>query len=292
MQKEQNTVGTMQDGGGLRYNDGKPRYDLITPFALEELAKVLTKGAEKYAPHNWQRGLSWSSVLASMQRHIEAFKKGEDYDKETGLLHIGHVLCNAMFLAEYYNIYPQGDDRQVSYLTPKRIGLDIDDVIADTITRIMEYKGWTKRPASWNDPRFSEELFSQLAVDKGFWMSIEPLVSDLPFDPCCYVTSRSIPEEWTKEWLDKHLFPAAPVISTHGQSKVDVLKKLNVDIFVEDNYHNFVEINQAGIFCYLFSRTHNDQYEVGHRRIRTLHDFGDKRTSFNIEEILNEIIKK
>lgn len=42
---------------GLRYNSGKTRYDLIEPFALEQLANVFTKGSEKYADHNWLKGL-------------------------------------------------------------------------------------------------------------------------------------------------------------------------------------------------------------------------------------------
>ena len=39
-------------GRGLRYNEGKLRYDLIPAKANEEYAKVLTKGLEKYPPNN------------------------------------------------------------------------------------------------------------------------------------------------------------------------------------------------------------------------------------------------
>lgn len=38
---------------GLRYNNGKLRYDLLEPFALQELVRVFTKGAEKYEDNNW-----------------------------------------------------------------------------------------------------------------------------------------------------------------------------------------------------------------------------------------------
>lgn len=264
-----------QDGGGLRYNDGKPMYNLLTPKAMGELAKVLTEGAKKYAPNNWQRGMSWNSVLDSLVRHLEAFKRGEDYDSETGLLHMGHVLCNAMFLTEYYNIYPQGDDRAVSYLQPKRIGLDIDDVIADTVKHVMEREGWEVKPTSFNDPRF-KKVFNRLRKDKEFWLSIPPKYESLPFDPCCYITSRSIPQEWTQEWLDKHLFPQAPLYSTSGSSKGEILKGLDIDIFVDDNYENFVEINNSGVFCYLMTASHNSKYDVGHRRINSLNEINLK----------------
>ena len=66
---------------GLRFNEGKTRHDLVPAFAQEQYAKVLTKGAEKYAERNWEKGMAWSKVLSSLKRHILAFEKGEDFDK-------------------------------------------------------------------------------------------------------------------------------------------------------------------------------------------------------------------
>ncbi len=85
---------------GLRYNKGKPRMSLIDSYAMEQLAWVLTKGAIKYAPHNWRKGLKISECLDSMQRHINAYNNPhmEDNDPETGLSHMAHVMCNAMFI--------------------------------------------------------------------------------------------------------------------------------------------------------------------------------------------------
>lgn len=42
----------MKKEEGLRYNEGKVRHDLLEPYAINELAKVFTKGSEKYLPHN------------------------------------------------------------------------------------------------------------------------------------------------------------------------------------------------------------------------------------------------
>lgn len=95
----------------IRHNQGKTRHDLIPPFAQEQLAKTLTIGGEKYGTHNWCKGMPWSSVIASLERHLQAIKRGEDFDAETGLHHSAHVMCNAAFLTEYYQIHPQGDDR-------------------------------------------------------------------------------------------------------------------------------------------------------------------------------------
>lgn len=257
---------------GKRYNQGKSRHDLIPPFAQEQYARVLTKGAEKYAAHNWRKGMAWSKVIASLKRHINAFESGEDYDPETGLLHMAHVMCNAAFLSEYYKIYPQGDDRTHKYLTPPKIGLDIDEVLANWVEHWTEYHG-QEVPETWNFDRNIGDKFKSLQDDKEFWLSIpcKTLPQEIHFEPHCYITSRTIPVEWTIEWLDRNGFPTMPVYCVgHGESKVEVAKKSGIDIFVDDRYENFVELNAAGICCFLFDAAHNRRYDVGYKRIKSL----------------------
>lgn len=259
-------------GEGLRFNNGKLRYDLVPTFAQEEYAKVLTKGSIKYAERNWEKGMKWSNVISSLKRHLAAWEQGEDFDKETSLLHMAHVMTNAAFLVEYYKIYPQGDDRPHSYLNRPKIGLDIDEVLADWVGH------WTKFhkqevPETWNFDRNISKKFDLLKNDKEFWLSIPVKTNpnDIKFEPHCYITSRSIPKEWTEEWLDKNGFPSMPVYSVgHGESKVDVARKAEIDIFVDDRYENFVELNNAGICCFLFDAPHNRRYEVGYKRLYDL----------------------
>lgn len=257
---------------GLRFNEGKTRHDLVPAFAQEQYARVLTKGAEKYAERNWEKGMKWSKVLSSLERHLQAIKRGEDYDKETGLLHSAHVMCNAAFLTEYYKIHPHGDDRPHWYGRSVKVGLDVDEVIADWVGHWTKHHGQVT-PEFWNFDRSIGEKFDALKDDKDFWMSIPALVdpSTLPFEPHCYVTSRTIPNEWTEEWIERSGFPTMPVVTVpRGASKVDTLRELGVDIFVDDRFENFQEINRAGIFCYLMDAPHNRRYEVGHRRINSL----------------------
>lgn len=87
---------------GERKNSGKSRYDLLPAFAIEELVKVLTYGANKYSDRNWEKGLSWTETFGSLMRHAWAWMKGEDRDKESQCLHMAHVACNALFLVEFY----------------------------------------------------------------------------------------------------------------------------------------------------------------------------------------------
>jgi hypothetical protein len=259
---------------GKRFNEGKIRYDLVPQFAQEHYAKVLTGGARKYGDDNWKHGMKWTKVIASMKRHIAAFERGEDFDKESGEYHMAHAMANAGILLEYYDIYPQGDNRRHKYLNSPKIGLDIDEVLADWVGHWTKYHD-QEIPENWNFDRNIDEKFAILADDKDFWMSIpvKTKPSDIPFEPHCYITSRSIPKEWTEAWLDAHGFPARPVYSIgHGESKVEVAKKSGIDIFVDDRYSNFVELNNAGIFTYLFDAEHNKRYDVGHRRLMSLSD--------------------
>ncbi len=97
---------------GLRFNSGKLRYSLVSPVALRMLVEVLEFGAKKYDSHNWAKGMDWEAqTMDSMMRHIQAWRAGEDNDPETGLPHVSHILCNAMFLAHFVGTKTGNDDR-------------------------------------------------------------------------------------------------------------------------------------------------------------------------------------
>lgn len=84
-------------------------YDLV-PFQemTEAYARVAEFGAKKYAPWNWSKGLSRAQLLASLLRHAFAYLRGEDRDKDSGLLHTDHILWNATALA--HNVHWQLED--------------------------------------------------------------------------------------------------------------------------------------------------------------------------------------
>ena len=74
---------------------------------------VFDYGAQKYAAWNWAKGMPWSVPIACIGRHLRAMAQGEQYDKESGKLHEGHILCNVLMLCTYVEYYPEGDDRPV-----------------------------------------------------------------------------------------------------------------------------------------------------------------------------------
>jgi hypothetical protein len=251
---------------GSRFNGGKPMLGLETPYAREVLGRVLTMGAGKYGTRNWQKGMEWSTVLDSLERHLNAFKAGEDYDVESGELHMAHVMCNAMFLVEYYRIAPWYDDRD--FFFDKRVGLDIDGVIADFNSAARDIFDTSNDPNHWH---YSYELsrgFTDLSDD--FWMGIKPYDVELEFEPECYVTQRPCDVGLIERWIEDNGFPCSEVIVVGG-SKLESLKG-RVDIFVDDKYSNFLELNKGGVFTYLMDRPWNRKYNVGHFRINDLND--------------------
>lgn len=87
---------------GLKYDEGKPRLDLIPYDVLAEVSKVLTFGAEKYDARNWEKGMNWGRVFAAAQRHmIKFWQYREEKDEETSLSHLSHAICCLMFLHAY-----------------------------------------------------------------------------------------------------------------------------------------------------------------------------------------------
>ena len=92
----------------MRYNAGKPKFSLIIPRFMRYMACVLTMGAEKYDEYNWQKSCNTEhhnqfrdGCLDSLQRHLNYWHEGDQYDEESGLPHMAHVAVNAMFIEWY-----------------------------------------------------------------------------------------------------------------------------------------------------------------------------------------------
>lgn len=84
---------------GLKYDTGKLLFSLIPPETTRALAQVLTFGAQKYAPNNWQLIENGKDrYLDALFRHLDAYRSGEALDPESGLSHLSHALTNVAFL--------------------------------------------------------------------------------------------------------------------------------------------------------------------------------------------------
>jgi hypothetical protein len=291
-----------------RYNKGKLRYELIADRALRDLADVYTKGAHKYTIYrdvegkevkgadiplsevgnyevvndgsdNWRKGLPWMSTLGSVERHIASWKTGEDLDPELKTYHLANAAWGLFVLLESYRLHPELDDRPK--IIQRKTALDLDEVVVNWVGAWCE-KHNMEIPEDWyfhrDLPKRFEEMKATGELDK-FYMDLKPLISpsEIKFDVDCYVTSRPVDSTVTEAWLDKHGFPARPVITVPvGQSKLSVLKERGIEYFIDDNYKTYCELNANGIVCFLMDAKHNRRFDIGFKRVLSFQDFYDR----------------
>lgn len=88
-----------QDPNGRKDDGGKLRYRLLPVRPLRRVVEVLEFGARKYAVDNWQKvPEARERYTDALMRHVEAWRGGEQVDPESGLPHLAHAICCALFL--------------------------------------------------------------------------------------------------------------------------------------------------------------------------------------------------
>jgi hypothetical protein len=89
---------------GIKFDGGKPQWSLLPIAEVEQIVKVLTMGAVKYAPYNWKIVPDAEKRYEdAMMRHYADWKKGEPFDKDSGESHLAHMACNLLFLMWFEN---------------------------------------------------------------------------------------------------------------------------------------------------------------------------------------------
>lgn len=65
-------------------------------------AAALEYGAMKYDHRNWEKGLPWQQMIDSLQRHINDFERGHDFDNGpdgSGMHQVCLIMASAMMLS-------------------------------------------------------------------------------------------------------------------------------------------------------------------------------------------------
>jgi len=108
---------------GVKYDTGKPRYDLLPPDALEELVGIYTMGAKKYGDRNWESGISYGRVYGAIMRHLWAWWRGQENDDESGCSHLAHAAwgCFALIAYQQRGLEKQLDDRNLFVSSNKMV---------------------------------------------------------------------------------------------------------------------------------------------------------------------------
>lgn len=96
---------------GIKHDQEKPDYSLLSSWSLDEVAQVMTYGKRKYDSHNWRKGLNNSRLFSAAMRHLWAWNRGEDFDPETGFSHLAHAGCCVLMILENVKLRPKLDDR-------------------------------------------------------------------------------------------------------------------------------------------------------------------------------------
>ena len=139
-------VRTTSETGGMK-GVKLERFDLIPAGPLQDLATLYGRGAAKYAEHNFRKGYEWSKSYSALQRHANAWARGESWDvcpvadgkhedcitkhpetgestvfktpnglgcyNHTGAHHMTAVAWHAFALREFEETHPDYDDRYV-----------------------------------------------------------------------------------------------------------------------------------------------------------------------------------
>lgn len=95
------------DGKGKKYDSGKSMVGTLCrvfPRALLGVGQCIAFGTKKYPkPDNWKLvENAFNRYQDSMMRHYLKFLAGQEKDSETNLLHLKHMVWNALTVLELY----------------------------------------------------------------------------------------------------------------------------------------------------------------------------------------------
>jgi len=86
---------------GTKHDHGKPILGAVPPHAELAVGRVLTFGAEKYARGNWDKVEDHENrYMDAALRHLNAHRRGELTDSESGESHLAHAACCILFMLD------------------------------------------------------------------------------------------------------------------------------------------------------------------------------------------------
>lgn len=156
-----------------------------------------------------------------------------------------------------------------------RIGLDFDGTIADTtgakIRYAREVLGLEVTPLeTWRaagEPRLGAERFREMVVaaHHQYTESTEPMpgvlevIERLAVDHELFiVTARTDAEvEWARRWVVDRALPVQSLEHTNRASKLEVSRRLALDVLLDDSPPVLLDIAEAGIGAVLIETEYN-----------------------------------
>ena len=105
--KKESVYDLTDDGRGKKYDSGKSMVGTLCrvfPRAMLGVGQCIEFGTHKYPnPDNWKLvDGAFTRYQDSMMRHYLKFLAGQEKDSETNLLHLKHMVWNALAVLELY----------------------------------------------------------------------------------------------------------------------------------------------------------------------------------------------
>lgn len=152
---------TFETGSRRDTNEGKPRYDLLSLPALERVAEICRKGAQKYGAQNWRLGQPVSRYYESGLRHLMQWAQGQN-DED----HLAQAVWNLMAIMQVeYDVNDGMLDEDLldhERYDRQRFFEDLGDKYADEGTDRMSFEF---RPVEWAYDNVQITFYRQETID-------------------------------------------------------------------------------------------------------------------------------
>jgi hypothetical protein len=110
--KDSGTRQKFKTGAVRDIQQGKGRFDLISPIFLRRLARHYENGAVKYGDRNWEKGIPIGRFLDSAIRHLNEYREGlrdEDHLAASAwniacIIHVEEMIERGLLPKELMNI--------------------------------------------------------------------------------------------------------------------------------------------------------------------------------------------
>lgn len=93
----------LKEKGFVKADSGKLQWSLLPFEELKDVVRVLMLGAKKYTLDNWKKCDDVTRYKDALMRHVISYVSGDITDKESGLSHLAHAVCNCLFLMYFNN---------------------------------------------------------------------------------------------------------------------------------------------------------------------------------------------
>ena len=126
---------------GTKHDAGKPILGAIPPNAELAVGRVLAFGAAKYARDNWRLVEdAQTRYMDAALRHLNAVRRGEGQDSESGEHHLAHAACCVLFMLE---LALEGQDAKQDSFEPFVSVEDSQTEIDKALAAIKRHQGPT-----------------------------------------------------------------------------------------------------------------------------------------------------